>query len=93
MRPSRGRFHVTKCRQLQESRWLQGWRDWPRGEMRRGNQRKSKSEDQMTSWAPNVFQTGRTLTPEREKGEGSGAASTLPPLPGVVSSPKKGQGN
>ena len=34
------------------------WRDWPRGEMRRGNQRKSKSEDQMTSWAPNVFGPG-----------------------------------
>ena len=42
---------------------------------------------------PKCFRTGRTLTPEREKGEGSGAASTLPPLPGVVSSPKKGQGN
>ena len=29
-----------------------------RGEMRRGNQRKSKSEDQMTSWAPNVSGPG-----------------------------------
>ena len=40
----------------------------PGGGKRRGKQRKSKSEDWMTSWAPNEFRTGRTLTLGR-KGE------------------------
>ena len=68
-----------------------GWWDLPRGEKRRGKQRKSKSEDQRTSWAPNEFRTWRTLTPG---GRGGMVMSCLhfSATTGMVSSRRRGQG-